>query len=251
MFSDRQVGMRHVVTQHQESENLRDAYTRLIRHYGKQRWWPKNLVGDRRDPSPTVDEIAIGAVLVQRTSWRNVELALQSLADARIENLQQVEQLAETELAQIIRHAGPPRVKASRLLALARFARKKGGLESFLDGVRDKRVALERREELLEVHGIGPETADCLLLYGGGAPLAVVDAFLRRVLRRHAWLDADASYEELQQRLGEIFGEDAHLHNEMHALIVRLGGDRCKARNPLCDGCVLEPLLPDTGRCRD
>lgn len=233
----------------EHAEALRDAYERLLQHYGEQHWWPKNFDPRGSNSQPTADEIAIGSVLVQHTSWRNVERALDALSSTGNVTLAKITQLATEELASMIRNAGPPVVKAKRLLALARFADERGGLERFLQGVADRRVADARRDELLKVHGIGPETADCILVYAGGASLPIVDAFLRRLLERHGWLAPRAAYGVLQNDLDSVFGQDATVHAEMHALVVRLGGDRCKARRPLCEGCPLEPLLPSDGPC--
>lgn len=238
-----------------DRDALLSAYKRLFEHYGPQSWWPANSAVARRGRGAlgeapgeaSVDEIAIGAVLVQHTSWRNVEHAIERLADSGVTTLAEVSTLAEHDLAERIRPAGPPSVKAKRLLAVAAFANRVGGLSTYLSDVRDRRVALRKRGELLGVHGVGPETADCLLLYGGGAPLPVVDAYLRRVLRRHGWLDADAPYDALAEPMAEVFGEAAQRHNEWHALIVRLGVEHCKARRPRCAGCALESLLPCGG----
>lgn len=233
----------------QQADTLRAAHQRLLEHYGAQHWWPACADPAHTDVAPSADEIAIGAVLVQHTSWRNVERALRTLFEAGVRTLDDVRLLAESRLAELIHPAGPPRVKARRLLSLAEFAREQGGLDEYLRGAADRTVALTKRAELLQVHGVGPETADCVLLYAGGAPLAVVDAYLRRVLRRHGWLDAEASYDKLQAALNDVFGDDSHTHNEFHALVVRLGVDRCKARDARCDGCPLEPLLPEGGPC--
>lgn len=223
------------------------AYARLLDHYGPQGWWPPVFPSSRRRDTPSADEIAIGAVLVQHTSWRNVESALAELAERRWVTLDAIARATDTTLAEAISAAGPPRVKAKRLQSLAHFASQRGGLRRFLDGVDNAAVAWERREALLCVHGIGPETADVILLYAGGAPLAVVDAYARRVLGRHGWHDPGDSYAALQRFFGESFPADPQTLNELHALIVRVGVDHCRAGAPKCEACPLKRMLPRGG----
>lgn len=171
----------------------RDAYERLQQAYGPQGWWPAATRAGRAGPW----EVAVGAVLVQHTSWKQVVRAIASLEDADAMSVNAIHALEHAALAELVRSAGPRSVKAERLKALARHVVEAhgGSIEALLTGVEDRRVALRRREELLAVHGVGPETADAILLYAGGAPLFVVDAYKRRVMRRHGWGDADASYD--------------------------------------------------------
>jgi endonuclease-3 related protein len=145
-------------------------------------------------------------------------------------------------LASLIRPAGAFRVKARRLRALLRWIVDRGG---------DPAAALrgdpgEVRESLLAVHGVGPETADSLLLYAGGHPVFVADAYARRVGGRHGWLDPDAGYEAIRALVEGSLPRDAALLNQFHAEIVQVGKDHCRA-TPRCEGCPLEPMLPPGG----
>lgn len=226
---------------------LRDAYRRLLSAYGEQGWWPSKSRRGYVDPW----EVVVGAVLVQHTSWKNVERALAALEAADAMSVAAIHDLAGDTLAELIRSAGPPRVKAKRLKAVARFFidRYGGRVEAFLAGVEEPRLAAERRAELLAVHGVGPETADVILLYAGGAKAFVVDAYKRRVMERHGWGDPAASYDEVQRYWRRRLPSDAAVYNEAHALLVRVGVEHCRKPLPRCEGCPLEPMLPRGGPC--
>lgn len=213
---------------------LREIYERLLKAFGPQKWWP----GD----SPF--EIVVGAVLVQNTAWRNVERAIQNLRDADVMQPQSLYTLPEQELAELIRPAGYYQVKARRLRNLLRLIveRYDGSLEAMFS------VDLATlREELLSVSGIGPETADAILLYAGGLPAFVVDTYTHRVLARHGWIGYDAGYHEIKDHFESNLPADAALYNEYHALLVRLGKDYCKKTGPKCEACPLVDLLPASG----
>jgi endonuclease-3 related protein len=209
------------------------AYHRLLDHFGPQHWWP----GD----SPF--EIMVGAVLVQNTSWKNVEKAIGNLKQADVLSPRALHELAFEELEELIRPAGTFRVKARRLKNLL------DRLFDEFDGSLEALFALDAdslRERLLSIHGIGPETADSILLYAAGKPVFVVDAYTKRVLARHAWIEMEAGYDRLTERFEEDMEPEARTCNEYHALLVRLGKEYCR-KVPQCRGCPLEPLLPEGG----
>jgi endonuclease III related protein len=213
---------------------LLEAYERLLAAFGPQNWWP----GD----SPF--EVMVGAVLVQNTAWRNVERAINNLREAGVMEPHAQYALAPNELAELIRPAGYYQVKAKRLRNLLKFV-----VEEF-DGSLDAmfRVDLPSlRAKLLAIHGIGPETADAILLYAGGLPTFVVDTYTNRVLARHGWIGYDAGYHEIKDHFESALPADSQLYNEFHALLVRVGKDFCKRTAPKCDACPLAGQLPEMG----
>jgi endonuclease-3 related protein len=213
---------------------LLDAYERLLTAFGPQNWWP----GD----SPF--EIMVGAVLVQNTAWRNVERAIENLRDAGVMEPQALYSLPPAELAELIRPAGYYQVKTKRLRNLLRFV-----VEEF-GGSLDAMFAISfatLREQLLAVHGVGPETADAILLYAGGLPTFVVDTYTHRILARHGWIGYDADYHTIKEQFESTLPADAPLFNEYHALLVRVGKDYCKRAAPNCESCPLVSMLPASG----
>lgn len=216
---------------------LLTAYERLYTAFGPQHWWPGE--------SPF--EIMVGAVLVQNTAWRNVERAIQNLRDAAMLDPHSLYGLPVDELAELIRPAGYFQVKARRLRNLLEFVVERYG------GSLDAMFATELatlREQLLAVHGIGPETADAILLYAGNLPTFVVDTYTHRVLARHGWIGYDAGYHEIKDYCESSLPADAALYNEYHALLVRVGKEHCRRAEPRCDGCPLVELLPKSGVCQ-
>src|SRR5436190_23577326 len=194
---------------------LMEAYERMLAALGPQHWWP----GD----SPF--EIMVGAVLVQNTAWRNVARAINNLREASVMQPHALYELPLEELAELIRPAGYYQVKAKRLRNLLRFLIEQydGSL-----GAMFRTDLASLREELLAIHGIGPETADAILLYAGGLPTFVVDTYTHRILARHGWLGYDASYDEIKDYFESALPADVTLYNEYHALLVRVGKDCCK-----------------------
>jgi endonuclease-3 related protein len=213
---------------------LIEAFERMLARFGPQRWWP----GD----SPF--EIMLGAVLVQNTAWRNVELAINNLRDAGLMEPHALYNVPPAELAELIRPAGYYQLKTKRLRNLLRFLIEEhdGSLESmFSTGLSSL------REQLLAINGIGRETADAILLYAGGLPTFVVDTYTHRILARHGWLDYDASYDDIKDYFESTLPGDAALYNEYHALLVRIGKDYCKRSAPNCEECPLADMLPASG----
>ena len=209
-------------------DELRKFYDALHQAYGPQHWWP----GD----TPT--EIAIGAVLVQNTNWQNAEKAITRLRDAGMLSWEALYRVPIDELAELIRPAGYYKVKARRLKNLVTWLCERHG--GRLENLRD--IALpELREQLLAVNGIGPETADSILLYALEHPTFVVDTYTARVARRHGLIDAETDYYQLKSLFEDNLPEDARLFNEYHALLVAVGKRHCRP-TARCAGCPLEPF---------
>ncbi len=202
----------------------------LLRALGPQRWWP----------APTRFEMMVGAILTQNTAWAQVELAMRRLKRARALSIERLHRAPLGRLAEWIRPAGTPRVKALRLRALTTF---------IVDGFGGSLTRLFRldtatlRRRLLDVKGIGPETADCILLYAGRRPVFVVDAYTRRILGRHRWLGPAKTYDEVARRFTDRMTSDPQGFNEYHALIVEVGKRFCRAK-PACGECPLRIFLP-------
>jgi endonuclease III related protein len=214
--------------------NLLEVYERLLARFGPQNWWP----GD----SPF--EIMVGAVLVQNTAWRNVERAIDNLREAGLMEPRSLYALPPEELAELIRPAGYFQVKAKRLRNLLKFVIDE--YNGSLDAMFDADLAT-LRPQLLGIHGIGPETADAILLYAGGLATFVVDTYTHRVLARHGWVGYDADYHEIKDHFENTLPADARLYNEYHALLVRVGKEYCRKSNPKCGECPLVDLLPISG----
>jgi endonuclease-3 related protein len=217
--------------------DLLTAYERLYSAFGPQHWWPGE--------SPF--EIIVGAVLVQNTAWRNVERAIQNLSDAAVMNPHALYGLPVEELAELIRPAGYFQVKARRLRNLLEFIvhHYGGSLKAMFAS-----DLITLREQLLAIHGIGPETADAILLYAGNFPTFVVDTYTHRVLARHGWIGYDSTYHEIKDYCESSLPADAALYNEYHALLVRVGKEHCRRAAPRCEGCPLAELLPLSGVCQ-
>jgi endonuclease-3 related protein len=208
----------------------------MKRRFGHQRWWP----GD------TPFEICVGAILTQNTSWTNVERAIANLKAARVLSPNKMFALPERRLAQLIRPAGYFNVKARRLRSFLRaLIRDFGGdLKRFFSG-ETPRV----RERLLAINGIGPETADSMLLYAGGHHSFVIDAYTKRIFHRHGWCADDADYDGLKELCETALNEKSNAERldywqDYHAQLVMLGKHFCRPRDPLCGLCPLKPLLP-------
>ena len=216
------------------SSTLTQVYDLLLAAFGRQHWWPGN--------SPF--EVIVGAVLVQNTNWQNVTKAIENLRRADLLRPHALCEVPQEELQELIRPAGYFRIKARRLHSVLEF------LVSRFDGSLEAMFAADLgilREELLAVHGVGPETADSILLYAGQLPAFVVDAYTHRVFARHGWIDFQADYHQIQAHFQDGLPPDVPLYNEYHALLVRLGKDYCRKTNPKCTACPLAELLPDGG----
>ncbi|MBI3028621.1 MAG: endonuclease III domain-containing protein [Candidatus Rokubacteria bacterium] len=200
-------------------------YEALLTRFGAQHWWPAR----------TRFEVVVGAILTQNTAWGNVERALAALRAHRLLSPARLAALPAGRLAPLIRSSGYFRVKARRLKTF--LAHLNGRYQGSLD--RMSRVPLDDlRRELLAVPGVGPETADSILLYALGRPVFVVDAYTRRVLSRHRLLPRGAGYEEVRAFFERHLPGDPRLFNEYHALLVAVGKEHCR-NLPHCEGCPL------------
>ncbi len=217
------------------ADRLLDVYQRLYAAYGPQRWWP----GD------TPFEVIVGAILTQSAAWTNVEKAIANLKAADALSAAGLARPSEEELARMVYPAGYFNAKARKLKAFVEMMRSSfgGEVERLLAAPQE-----ELRGLLLNTHGIGPETADSILLYAAGRPTFVIDAYTRRLFRRLGVAAPQESYESWQSLFMANLEADAPLFNEYHALIVRHGKGVCR-REPRCEGCPLLEVCP-TGQAR-
>ena len=223
---------------------LRRAYDLMRARFGHQHWWP----------GETPFEVCVGAILTQNTAWSNVERAIANLKTAHVLEPGRLFALPERKLAELIRPAGYFNVKARRLRSFLRVL-----VETF-GGDLKKLFAGETstvRERLLAIHGVGPETADSLLLYAGGHHSFVIDAYTKRIFQRHGWSPQSPAhsqksagdYDELKALCESALNQKtgaARLDywQDYHAQLVMAGKHFCRTRVPRCDECPLKPLLP-------
>ena len=210
----------------QLSNTLKKIYKKLFTAFGPQHWWP----GD------TPFEVIVGAILTQNTAWTNVEKAIHNLKKARLLTPRKMHDLSQAELAKYIRPAGYFNIKAKRLKHFLNYLFDNYG--GSLNRMFKKRTDALRRE-LLSVNGIGPETADSILLYAGNHPVFVVDAYTKRIFSRHQIIKEDTDYHDIQKLFVDNLPHDVKIFNEYHALIVSIGKDFCRNRKPLCSRCPL------------
>ncbi|MBT4499616.1 MAG: endonuclease III domain-containing protein [Gemmatimonadetes bacterium] len=231
------------------SKSLPNTYGLLFEHFGPQGWWPTTPRGELRPryyPEAFRDhllpeeqwEIVVGAFLTQNTAWRNVELALGNLSAGGLLNLRGMHDLEWDELAALIRPSGFFNQKSSRLKQLASHIvdRYDGRIDALLS-----RPLIGLRRELLSTPGIGPETADSILLYAARYPFFVVDAYTRRIFGRLGLFDPDLNYAAIQSIFMDHLPQEVQLFDEYHALLVRLAVTYCKTR-PQCENCCLQEL---------
>ncbi len=254
-------------------DEIRKYYDVLYRAWGAQHWWP----------AESQFEVIVGAYLVQNTGWTNVERALRDLRHAQLLSVEGIRRVRVARLERLIRSSGYFRQKARRLKIFVKF------LDQRYDGSLDTMFSQPTnslREELLSLNGVGPETADSILLYAGNHPVFVVDAYTRRILDRHGILPVKSDYDEIrhlfQRALAPLADEQqnelhdstlrldvgirgashppsamstAHrvplvqVYNEMHGLIVGVGKQYCKT-TAACEDCPLRPFLPDPGQAQ-
>jgi endonuclease III related protein len=209
---------------------LRQYFDVLYRTYGAQKWWPGR----------TRFEIIVGAILTQNTNWTNVEQAIRRLRRKELLTLAAIAEISTEELAELIRSSGYFRQKARKLKEFANFVRAQyhGSLNEMF---RTPTAVL--RPQLLAVHGIGPETADSILLYAGKHQVFVVDAYTRRVLERHELVHSKNTYEEIRGLAEKSLPFEVQAFNEFHALIVHVGKHLCRPKAPVCSTCPLNCFL--------
>ncbi len=251
----------------QSDEHIRRYFETLYRVWGRQHWWP----------AQSSFEVIVGAYLTQNTSWSNVELALASLRKARLLSVSGIRRTPLPKLERLIRSAGYFRQKAHRLKIFVSFLdeRYRGSLARMF-----AQPTAKLRQELLALNGVGPETADSILLYAGNHPVFVVDAYTRRILERHELVGDRTTYEEIRALFERALGPMAEgwpdagplepasnggragsshspsrmsradrtaavqVFNEMHGLIVGVGKNFCKKSQPECERCPLQKFLP-------
>ena len=213
---------------------LLETFRILFRHFGPQHWWP----------GETPFEVCVGAILTQNTAWANVERVISRLKARRLLSPEGLRAVPLSQLSTLIRPAGYFNVKARRLKAFSDFlwGEYGGDLDRMLQG-----PASPLREALLRVKGIGPETADSILLYAGGFPVFVIDAYTRRILERLGLSDSMGDYGGLQEFFHGHLPRDSKLYNEFHALMVALGKNYCRPK-PRCELCPLRKICPYPAR---
>jgi endonuclease-3 related protein len=234
-------------------------YRALLVRWGPQNWWPAR----------SRLEVIVGAYLTQNTSWSNVEKAISNLRQATVLSVTGLRQVALRQLEKLLRPSGYFRQKAKKLKTFIRFLDKNygGSIDRMLSQPTER-----LREELLALNGVGPETADSILLYAGNHPVFVVDVYTRRVLERHGIIAPKTPYDAIRTLLEEAVtgaspeelgvdrhgaeprhpisrmsrtprGELAQHYNELHALVVRVGNQYCRS-TPRCEECPLREFLP-------
>ncbi len=211
---------------HSTKSRLNALYTKLYKAFGPQHWWP----------GETPFEVAVGAILTQNTNWGNVEKAIDNLKKGGKLSASAIHKLPDNRLASLIRPAGYFNIKTKRLKHFVSFLmRDYGGSMTKM-----KKEEFEViREKLLGVNGIGPETADSIILYALEKPVFVVDAYTKRVLSRHTIMDHDAPYDSFQELFHSNLERDIRLFNEYHALFVRVAKEHCRTK-PRCGECPLK-----------
>ena len=212
------------------SARLNEIYKCLSEAYSPQHWWPAD----------TPLEVMVGAVLTQNTSWQGVQKAIANLKHNGMLESSKLQAIPTVELAELIRPAGYFNLKATRLKNLMELV--EGNYAGDLKAMAQVDTA-QLRNELLAVNGVGPETADSILLYAFRKPIFVVDTYTYRVMSRHGLIEEEISYQALQDFFMQHLPLDVAMFNEYHALLVKVGKLNCR-RKPRCRGCPLEPLLP-------
>ncbi len=212
------------------STRLMAIYNAMYDEFGPQHWWPAR----------TRFEMIVGAILTQNTAWSNVEKAIGALRKKRLLTPGAMREVSPARLGRLIRPAGYFNLKAKRLKGFLAHLYKEhnGSITRLL-----KKDAGPLREELLGIYGIGPETADSIMLYGAREAEFVVDAYTLRMMSRHGLAKEAAGYDELKALFTKNLTPDAALYNEYHALIVKVGKDYCKTKKPRCAECPLERFL--------
>jgi endonuclease III related protein len=205
------------------------VYRRLYAAHGPQHWWPSK-------DGPF--EVMVGAVLTQNTAWTNVERAIANLKRERALNARAILNAHPKRLASWLKPSGYFNVKAKRLRAFCRWYQAQGGIKA-LRGLPTPRL----RAALLTVNGVGPETADDILLYAFARPVFVIDAYTRRMFKRLGLIDGDEDYETLRALFERRVRKNVTRYNEYHALIVRHGKEICRTQ-PRCTICCLAGGCP-------
>ncbi|MBU2589842.1 MAG: endonuclease III domain-containing protein [Nanoarchaeota archaeon] len=215
---------------------IKEIYKLLQKAHGKQGWWPiinnKTLLCEYHGKAPRNDEerfeIIIGCILTQNTSWTNVEKALYNLNKAKLLDIKKINKTKESEIASLIKPSGYFNQKANRLKIIAMHLLRRPEL------LKEDNL----REELLKIKGIGPETADSIILYSAEKPSFVIDAYTKRIFSRLGFIDENSKYDEIKAYFENNLEKDVKIFKEYHALIVEHAKRHCKTK-PECKGCIL------------
>lgn len=210
------------------NKTLISIFDKLLSFFGPQHWWP----------AESRFEIIVGAILTQNISWNNVEKAISNLKDKDLLSIDGILNTDIESLALLIKPAGYYNQKSRYLKNICKFIRENyGSLEEFLS--QDSR---KLRNELLKIKGIGPETADSIILYAAEKPVFVVDAYTKRIFYRIGLIKQNLSYNKVQQFFMDNLPREVNLYNQYHALIVKLGKQNCSNKNPDCKNCPLNDI---------
>ncbi|MEN8132507.1 MAG: endonuclease III domain-containing protein [Pseudomonadota bacterium] len=207
---------------------MKTVYQGLLSLHGPQHWWPAD----------TAFEVMIGAILTQNTAWSNVERAIENLKGHGLTTARAILDCGHLRLAEALRPSGYFNIKADRLRCFCQWYLSQGGMKAL-----QQRSTEQLRQALLAVKGVGPETADDILLYAFDRPVFVIDAYTRRLFSRLGLIEGDEPYEQLRRDFETTLQKDASLFNEYHALIVRHGKEVCRP-NPSCGRCSLLGFCP-------
>lgn len=205
---------------------LKVIFRRLYSKFGPQHWWP----------AENSFEVIVGAILTQGTNWLNVEKAIARLKAEKVLAPEKLYRMSPDKISALIKSAGYHNIKARRIKEFLKFFFEvyKGDLKKMSqDDLR------KLRKLLLSVNGIGPETADSILLYALDKPVFVVDAYTKRIFSRHGLIKEEADYAQVQDIFMRNLKNSAKMFNEYHALLVRLGKDYCRKQDPKCGICPL------------
>ena len=210
------------------SRTLAKIYSILLRTYGPQHWWP----------GETSFEIMVGAVLTQNTNWTNVSKAIANLKKADLLAPQKILK-NKNKIFQLVRPSGFFRLKGQRLVTFCQYY-----VDQYNADTKQmkKRNLKSLRGELINVKGIGRETADSILLYALGRPVFVVDAYTRRIFSRHGYFNYNDPYDEIRSLFERNLPRKVSIYNEFHAQLVMLGKSKCKKNDPLCSTCALQDI---------
>lgn len=215
-------------------DSLLAIFEQLLNAFGPRHWWP----------AESRLEIIIGAVLTQGVAWRNVEKAVNNLKASGNLDFQTLLEMDESLLSGLIHSAGYYRQKTRKLKTLLSWVQSQydGDLNRMLNS-----PSIELRQELIKLWGIGPETADSILLYAGGHPIFVIDGYTQRIMARLGLVDEKWSYQNLQNYFHQALPPQTELYNEYHALLVKLGAEYCKKQRPRCAECPVSTVCKHHG----
>jgi len=220
----------NIKDKYNKSEGIKIVYKNLINHYGPQKWWP----ADSRI------EVIIGAILTQAVSWSNVEKAIINLKNADLIDFEKIKEIKINRLAELIKPSGYYNMKAKKIKAFVSYLDKHYDLDlNQLNKGKPETI----RKKLLEIYGIGPETADSILLYALNKPVFVIDTYTKRIFSRIGYTTKDIAYNKLKEIIENNLETDLKVFNEYHALLVKHAKEHCIKSSPLCNKCPLNNII--------